>query len=264
MNILTALLASAAINGFFFFLAARMKTDVFTDITYSLTFAVLAVLGFVFRKGFHPEQAIVMIFVLLWAARLGSYLFRRILKTGVDHRFDAMRDKPSEFGKFWALQAVTVWIVMLPALGLYGAESIAAGEFLQRILLVAGSVLWISGFLIEAVADGQKYAFKNKPENAGKFMNQGLWKHARHPNYFGEILAWWGVALVALPFLSGWRLLYMAGPVFITVLLLFVSGVPLLEKSWEEKWGGDPAFREYKASTRLRVPLPKKGGGGGE
>lgn len=257
MNILTTLLLSLGINGLFFVLAARLKTDVFTDITYSLTFIVLGLLGFVFRRGPFPEQAIVLVFVLLWAVRLGSYLFRRILKTKVDHRFDAMRDSPVEFGKFWALQAVTVWVVMLPVTGLMNAEALWASPVLQRLTLVAGSILWIAGFTIEAVADHQKYAFKSAPENAGRFMNRGLWKYARHPNYFGEILAWWGLGIIALPFLSGSRLLYLVGPVFITVLLLFVSGIPLLEKSWEAKWGGDPDFQAYKSSTRLLVPLPK-------
>lgn len=252
-------LISIAVNGVFFVLAVRMKTDVFTDITYSLTFVLVAAFAFAFRSGSVPEQVFALAFVLAWAIRLGSYLFTRIRKTGVDHRFDSMRDNPVSFGSFWALQAVTVWIVMLLYYALMaGGAAAPASPFVARLAFLAGSVIFVAGFLLEAVADRQKSVFKGNPDNAGKFMDRGLWALSRHPNYFGEMLVWWGIALVALPWMRGWSLLTLIGPVFITVLLLFVSGIPLVEKAWKEKWGDDPAFQAYLKKTPLLVPFGRK------
>ena len=252
------ILISIGINLIFFALAVLIKTDVFTDITYSLAFILMAIFLFLLRKTLIPEQGILLIFVIIWALRLGSYLFTRILKTKVDHRFDDKRDNPVKFGIFWFLQAMTVWITMLPVYGLMAASPYEGPAVLQRLLLIIGAVVWIAGFAIEAIADYQKYRFKNVPENAERFMNQGLWKYARHPNYFGEILVWWGITIIAVPFFQRWQFLSLTGPLFITLMLLFVSGVPVLEKSWEKKWGEDPEFQEYMEYTRLLVPWPQK------
>jgi steroid 5-alpha reductase family enzyme len=110
--------------------------------------------------------------------------------------------------------------------------------------------------VIEAVADTQKSAFRAKAENGGRFVSTGLWHYSRHPNYFGEILLWWGVFLYAVPFLDGAAFAVVIGPIFITLLLLFVSGIPLLERSADEKYGDDPAYRDYKRRTSILVPLP--------
>lgn len=253
------LVISIAVNGVFFILAARMKTDVFTDITYSLTFVLVAAFTFAVRSGSIPEQVFALVFVVLWAVRLGGYLFTRIRKTGVDHRFDDKRGNPVRFGMFWSLQAITVWIAMLPFCTLMaGGEVQPVSPFIARLAFLAGSVIFTAGFLLEAVADRQKSVFKNNPENAGKFMRSGLWSLSRHPNYFGEMLVWWGIALVAFPWMRGFSFLTLIGPVFITVLLRFVSGIPLVEKGWKEKWGDDPEFQDYLNNTRMLVPVAKK------
>ena len=109
------------------------------------------------------------------------------------------------------------------------------------------------------MADAQKSAFKEKEENSGRFIASGLWRYSRHPNYFGEMLVWWGLFLYAVPVLHGAAFAVVIGPVFITLLLLFVSGVPPLERSADEKYGDDPAYREYKRRTSILVPLPPRG-----
>jgi steroid 5-alpha reductase family enzyme len=112
--------------------------------------------------------------------------------------------------------------------------------------------------VVEAVADAQKSAFRAKDENRGRFVTRGLWRYSRHPNYFGEILVWWGLFVYAVPVLHGAAYAVVIGPVFITLLLLFVSGIPLLERSADEKYGDDPAYRDYKRRTSILVPLPPR------
>jgi steroid 5-alpha reductase family enzyme len=251
--IVLSFVIALALNGAFFAVAAARRTDVVTDLSYSLTFALLAVV-LPLTGAREPSQLIASLLVLLWAIRLGGYLFRRILRMKVDHRFDAMRDKPLRFARFWLLQAVAVAVIMLPVSYLLDRSS--APGF--GAWAVAGAAVWLGGLLIEAVADAQKSAFRSKDENRGRFIASGLWRYSRHPNYFGEILVWWGLFLYAVPFLEGAAFAVVVGPVFITVLLLFVSGIPLLERSADDKYGDDPAYRDYKRRTSILMPLPPR------
>jgi steroid 5-alpha reductase family enzyme len=242
------------LNGAFFAVAAARKTDVVTDLSYSLTFALLAVV-LLFAGGREPVQLVASLLVVVWAVRLGTYLFRRILRMKVDHRFDGMRDKPLRFARFWFLQAVAVAVIMLPVSYLLD-RSDAPGFGAWAI---AGTVVWLTGLLIEAIADAQKSAFKSNDANRGRFITTGLWRYSRHPNYFGEMLVWWGLFVYAVPFLNGAAFAVVVGPIFITLLLLFVSGIPLLERSADEKYGADPSYLEYKRRTSILVPLPPRG-----
>ncbi len=253
MNLIQMLLVSLAINGVFFIIAALLRTDVFTDITYSLSFIVLAILLALSSNGRSPVQMLSIAAVVLWGLRLGSYLFNRILHIKVDHRFDDKRDNFVRFGSFWLLQAVTVWVVMLPVYGIVSARNASEIPF---SFLVPGLLVFSLGLVIETVADFQKYRFKMNPKNKGSFMSSGIWKYSRHPNYFGEMLVWWGIALPGILLFEGFAWLYFLGPVFITLLLLFVSGIPLLEKSAEAKWGKDEAYIRYRRTTSLLMPLP--------
>jgi steroid 5-alpha reductase family enzyme len=253
MAILVSFLVAVALNGAFFAVAAIRKTDVVTDLSYSLSFAVLAVV-LPFLGAGEPVQLVASLLVLLWAVRLGGYLFLRILRIKVDHRFDDMRDEPLRFARFWALQAISVAVIMLPVSYLLGRDNPPGfGHW-----AVAGVAIWLVGLAIETLADAQKSAFKSKDENRGRFIASGLWRYSRHPNYFGEMLVWWGLFVYAVPFLDGWSWAVVIGPVFITLLLLFVSGIPLLERSADEKYGDDPAYREYKRRTSILVPLPPR------
>ncbi len=251
--ILLSFVVSLAVNAAFFVIAAIRKTDVVTDLSYSLSFAVLAIV-LPLSGASEPVQLIASLLVLIWAARLGVYLFRRILRIKVDHRFDQMRDKPLRFARFWFLQAITVAVVMLPVSYLLGEDDPpGSGPW-----MIAGAAIWLIGLVIEAVSDAQKSAFKGKKTEGERFITSGLWKYSRHPNYFGEILVWWGLFLFSVPFLHGAAFAVVLGPVFITVLLLFVSGIPLLEQSADAKYGDDPAYREYKRRTSILLPLPPR------
>jgi steroid 5-alpha reductase family enzyme len=242
-----------AVNGAFFAVAAARRTDVVTDLSYSLTFAVLAIV-LPFTGGRDAVQLLAALLVVVWAVRLGAFLFRRILRMKVDHRFDDVRDKPLRFARFWLLQALAVAVIMLPVSYLLdqgGAPAFGAWAF-------AGAAVWLAGLLIEAVADAQKSAFKADEANRGRFIASGLWGYSRHPNYFGEILVWWGLFLYAVPFLHGAAFAVIAGPLFITLLLLFGTGIPPLERSAAAKHGDDPAYRDYKRRTSILVPLPPR------
>ena len=251
--ILLSFVIALTVNGAFFSVAAVRKTDVVTDLSYSLTFALLAV-SLPFTGAREPVQLVAALLVLVWAMRLGAYLFRRILRIKVDHRFDGMRDDPLRFARFWLLQAITVAVVLLPVSYLLGREHPPhLGAW-----AIAGTGLWLAGLVLETVADAQKSAFKSKEENRGRFISGGLWRYSRHPNYFGEMLVWWGLFVYTVPVLHGAAVAVVAGPVFITLLLLFVSGIPPLERSADEKHGNDPAYRDYKRRTSILVPLPPR------
>ena len=252
--ILLSLGIALAVNGVFFAVAAARRTDVVTDLSYSLTFAVLAVV-LLFTGAAEPVQLVASLLVVVWAVRLGTYLFRRIMRMKVDHRFDGMRDDPLRFARFWLLQAITVAVVMLPVTYLLDRDDPPG----LGAWSIAGAAVWLVGLLVEAIADAQKSAFRAKVENRDRFVASGLWRYSRHPNYFGEMLVWWGLFLYTVPVLHGAAFAVVAGPVFITLLLLFVSGIPPLERSAEEKYGNDPAYREYKRRTSILVPLPPRG-----
>lgn len=251
-NILSALILSFGIQALFFLFAAGFKTDKVTDFSYSLSFIILVMVLLLQGRAFEPVQIGFALCVVAWALRLGAYLFTRILKIGKDDRFDDKRGDVVKFLAFWVLQALTVWLVMLPAAVFLGTESIPSAPLLTG----AGFLLWLAGFVIEAVSDAQKFRFKSNPENRGKWIDSGLWRYSRHPNYFGETLLWWGLFLVVLPVLEGMLYLTVLGPVSITLLLLFVSGIPLLEQSADKRYGDNASYLDYKRRTSIFIPLP--------
>ena len=244
-----------AVNGVFFAVAAARRTDVVTDLSYSLSFALLA-LVLPFTGAREPVQLVASLLVLVWAVRLGAYLFRRILRMKVDHRFDGMRDEPLRFARFWLLQALAVAVIMLPVSYLLGrddAPGFGAWAF-------AGAALWLAGLADRGDRRRAEIGVPGeRATTAGASSTAGLWRYSRHPNYFGEILVWWGLFVYAVPFLDGIAFAVVAGPLFITVLLLFVSGIPPLERSADEKYGADAAYRDYKRRTSILVPLPPRG-----
>ena len=248
--ILQSLLISLLIQVFFFIIASTNKTDKVTDLSYGLTFILIAIISFA-RSTQNLAHWLLLAMISLWGVRLAGYLFMRIVKIKKDSRFDQIRNSWVEFGKFWLLQALAVWIITLPAV-LFFAQVDAS---LLSLISILGLITWLTGLLIEAIADQQKFNFKNQPENKDKWTDVGLWQYARHPNYFGEMLCWWGVFLFCTPAFSGWQFASIVGPVFITCLLLFVSGVPLLEKRYAKKYGKNKEYRQYVKRTRLLVPV---------
>lgn len=248
-----ASLTAIVVNGLFFAYASVRKTDVVTDLSYSLSFGMVSLTLILLN----PDAGFVVLLpawlTILWALRLGGYLFTRIIKTKVDHRFDSMRNEPLKFARFWILQAAAVAVIVLPVVASV-ASQVRPRNF--GFFETLGLFMWLAGFAIEAVSDAQKSAFK-KSGSKGVIMT-GLWRYSRHPNYFGETLLWWGIFVYSLPSLSGGLYWTVLGPVFITLLLLFVSGIPLLEKSADAKYGEDSDYREYKRKTSIFIPLPPR------
>lgn len=246
-----ALLVSLAINLSMFVVAFRLQSDKLTDVSYAATFATIAIWAFATsdKAVFH---SLLLAMVLFWALRLGGFLLYRVIGKGKDARFDGMRGDFVQFGKFWLAQAVTVFVLMIPSVLGFAMNS--------RITLLSliGLAVWVVGLVCESAADFQKLAFSKNPANKDKWIATGIWKYSRHPNYFGEILVWVGVYLYVVSSLSLFQAIVgLISPVFIITLLLFVSGVPILEKSADKRWGNIPAYRAYKKRTSVLLPWPR-------
>ena len=189
--------------------------------------------------------------VLVWAFRLGGYLFLRILKTKEDKRFDKIRDSFLKFLGFFTLQGVTVFMIIFPCINLFKQE-----DSDLTLASMPGFAIYLLGIIMESIADHQKYRFRDDPKNKNKWITHGLWQYSRHPNYFGEILVWTGIYLFAFPHLPyNHRLLGIISPLYIFCLLYFVSGVPMLERSANKRWGKDPAYQAYKKKTKVLIPF---------
>jgi len=238
--LLQTLLFSVIFNLVVFIPAFILKTDKLTDLSYSLTFIVATIYVF-FSRPYSTGSLLLLIMVLIWALRLGIFLFVRIRNQKKDSRFDNMRGDFFKFMGFWLLQGLTVWLVLLPVI-LYD------GKF-----FIIGMLIWLIGFLIESFADFQKFAFNNNSKNSKKFITTGLWKYSRHPNYLGEMLCWIGIYVFAGVWSWG-----IISPLYIIGLLVFVSGIPLLEKKADKVWGHLQSYKKYKKETPVLVPWFKK------
>ncbi|RJR29470.1 DUF1295 domain-containing protein [Candidatus Microgenomates bacterium] len=253
MNIFTeSLLLVLGIQIMFFALAYLLQTDKVTDVSYAMSFFVTAVFVLIRTGHLLPVHILLLMLIFAWSARLGTYLFVRIIKTKRDKRFDRIRDSFMKFALFWVFQGVSVWIILLPSILVLSMSNV----LVERVSLLGLFVSYL-GLAIETVADYQKFVFKNNPKNKDKWIASGLWKYARHPNYFGEMLVWWGVFVFVFPYLSGPGFTVVVGPIFITVLLRFISGIPPLEKRYALKYKSNRDYLKYKNSTHLLVPLPK-------
>ncbi len=229
------------------------QTEKFFDLTGSITYITVIVTAVLFSPSAGARSYLLMALVVIWAARLGSFLFRRILKAGADARFDDLKPSFPRFLMTWTLQGLWVSFTLAAALAAIAARGESTG---LDVFAVAGLIVWLIGFGIEVAADAQKSRFRAKPENKGRFINTGLWSWSRHPNYFGEIVLWLGVAIIAFPALGGWQYVTLISPVFVALLLTRISGVPLLEARADEKWGGQADYEAYKARTPVLIPLP--------
>lgn len=251
-NLIRTLVTSFALQIMFFTVAATYKTDKLTDLSYGLTFIALSLLLLFVNPSPIFLQYLIVAMVSLWGIRLAAFLFIRILKTGKDNRFDGVRENFLKFASFWFLQALSVWIIMLPVTFIMGSDPGPK----YGIFATLGVIIWLIGFVIETLADFQKYKFKSR--NKEGFINTGLWKYSRHPNYFGEMLMWWGIFIFAIPFLKGIGWLSIIGPSYITYLLLKVTGIPPLEKAYDKRFKNDKKYKEYKRKTSILILLPQK------
>ena len=245
-----------AINWAVFVPSFLARTETYFDLTGALTYLTVTAVALVLSDGLDARAWIAAALVWIWALRLGSFLFRRVRRDGGDGRFDRMKHDVAEFLMTWTIQGL--WVSLTLAAALVVITTTERADF--GVLGVIGLVIWVVGFAIEVVADTQKSAFKADPANAGRFITTGLWSWSRHPNYFGEITLWTGMAVLALPVLSGWNWVALISPLFVFVLLTRISGIPMLERRAHKRWGDDPAFQAYTANTSVLVPLPPKKG----
>jgi len=254
MIIWIALAISLVFNLCAFTVAYNSKTDKLTDVSYAGTFIALLLVGLIQSPSSSVYSWLVVGMIALWAVRIGVFLLIRIHKAGRDRRFDEVRDNFIKFLSFWVLQAVTAWMLMLGALVYLqqGVKPVVS-------FLVAGMIIWFVGLMVETIADWQKFEFNKRQKNKNNWISKGLWKYSRHPNYFGEILVWFGVYIFVVSGLNGSaQYIAMVSPLFITFILLFVSGVPLLEKSADMRWGENKKYQNYKKSTSVIIPFPPK------
>tara|TARA_Y100000588_G_scaffold158125_1_gene172064 strand:- start:1555 stop:2391 length:837 start_codon:yes stop_codon:yes gene_type:complete len=240
-----AVLIAFAIQWVLFIPAYLMQTEKFYDLAGSLTY--ISIISYVFYKSseFNLGNLVLSLFIIIWAVRLGSFLFFRIKKAGEDKRFRDIKPSPTRFFMTWTLQGM--WVSICSACAIT-AMSTSEG-ILMNTLFFVGAITFILGFLIEVIADNQKTKFRSNPNNKDKFISTGLWSYSRHPNYLGEITLWTGVAIMSFSSLSGLQLITLISPVFTYFLLVYVSGVRLLETRGKRKWGHLDSYQEYIKNT---------------
>ncbi len=240
------------INWLAFIPAQIQKTEKFFDLTGSITYITVLLVAVTLSPVVDARSMLLVGIIGVWAIRLGSFLFLRIRAAGEDRRFREIKRSFARFLLTWTLQGLWVTFSLAAALAAITTEL----RLELGVIEWLGFLVWVFGFGFEVIADRQKSQFKEKPENDGKFIRTGLWSWSRHPNYFGEIVLWIGVALIALPVLRGWQLVTLISPIFVTLLLTRISGIPMLENRADEKWGGQQDYEAYKSKTSILIPRP--------
>lgn len=248
-------IAFAFIMQWILYIPAVLKgTEKFYDLSGGLGFVGVTLFVLLATPHLTGLGWVLGLMVILWAVRLATFLFVRVMKSGADDRFDDIKNHKIRFLLTWTLQGL--WVAVVASAAWAGITS-NSGEGFSWVTAV-GIIIWLLGMGIEVTADFQKYAFKNDPSNKGKFIRTGIWAHSRHPNYFGEITLWVGVFIAAAPALEGWQWVTILSPILTTLLLTKVSGIPLLEKKADARWGGQADYEEYKKNTPVLVPKLKK------
>jgi len=251
-NLVLTLLICLIWNLFFYIIAAYCKFDKVTDMAYGTNFIVVVIVNLVLNGTFYMRQIVVSALVCFWAVRLVCYLFMRILAIGSDKRFDLYRERPLLLLRFWVFQLLSIWVIVLPEVILNSKQSDM--DFNWRDYL--GWCMFLVGFICEIISDHQKFTFRLNPNNNCHWCDVGLWRYSRHPNYFGEILLWYGLFVSCSASFSGPDYLTILGPIYLTLILLFLSGIPKLESSGDEKFWGITEYQEYKRNTSVLIPLP--------
>jgi steroid 5-alpha reductase family enzyme len=238
-----------AIQWVLFIPAYLFRTEKFFDLAGSVTY-IFAV-AFVFYKSnddllsYDIGSLILSIVIIFWALRLGSFLFLRIKKAGEDKRFKEIKTSPTRFFMTWSLQGM--WVSLCSACAL---TALANPNGIQtNLLFYFGLFIFLSGFILEIIADTQKSKFRSNTKNKNLFINTGLWSFSRHPNYLGEIILWLGISIMSISALNEWQYVTLISPVFTYVLLVYISGVRLLEESGKEKWGHLEEYKKYLKNT---------------
>ena len=240
-----------------FAVAWTLKTERYYDLTGSLTYLVVVILAWRLGQPASWGANLLFVAVVVWATRLGSFLFLRVIEVGEDQRFRHIKESAPRFLMAWTLQgawvAITVSAVLVALLPAHGAPAGPHGVFSKSVFAL-GYIVAIAGLALEITADQQKTRFRKNPENKGRFIHTGLWSRSRHPNYFGEILFWLGLAVAATPSMSGIQYAAWLSPLFVYFLLTRLSGIPTLARRGQKLWGDDPAYQAYLATTPRLLP----------
>ena len=230
------------------------QTEHYFDLTGSISYLMAISLCFMLNPSSDPRDLIIGLLIVIWAIRLGTFLFTRVKKDGMYKRFTVMKTQFIWYLMTWTIGGLWVFITMAAGLAAITSNETVALSWPALI----GVCLWLLGFTIEVIADKQKRDFKKNPTKENEFITTGLWAWSRHPNYFGEIVLWIGIALIALPALSGWQLATLISPIFVYILLTKISGVPLLENRALKKWGSDLDYTSYLERTpKIMLKKPK-------
>ncbi len=240
------------LNWIVFIPAYIFQTEHYFDATGTLTYLSLVGIGLSASGGGHWRAWLLAFLVSMWAIRLGTFLFARVKRAGSDGRFDKLKPNFARYLMVWSLQAL--WVSLTLAAALAAITSNGAGPI--GWFTVIGVILFVAGFVIEVEADEQKSVFRSREENADQFIRTGLWAWSQHPNYFGEILLWFGIALIAWPALHGWQYVTLISPIFVYVLLVHISGIPLLDPRARRQWGDDADYQTYINNTPKLIPRP--------
>lgn len=234
-----------SIQWIFFIPAYIFQTEKFFDLTGSITYLTTVFAALYITDSGKISDYIIVSCVAIWAIRLGSFLFMRIHKAGEDRRFREIKTNFTRFFMTWTLQGMWVSMCLLCVLT---ALSSYSGIIVNNIFYI-GLMIFISGFIIEVLADHQKTVFRKNIDNMDKFISSGLWAYSRHPNYFGEILLWLGIAVMSFSSLEGFQYFTLISPIFVYILLVYISGIRMLENQANKKWGHLDSYKEYLKNT---------------
>ena len=239
----------------FFIPSYALKTDHYFDLIGSSSYIATVITAAMLSPSLDMRGMIISGMIIIWAIRLGLFLFTRIKQDGKDVRLDVIKTKFIRFLNLWTLGGL--WVLVTMGAGLAAITSTISLEI--GIIGYIGIGLWIFGFMVEVMADSQKRQFRKDPNNKGRFISTGVWSWSQHPNYFGEITLWFGIALLAYPVLSGGQLATLISPVFVYLLLTKVSGINLLDNIAQERWGSDSEYLDYtRRTSKLILSPPKK------
>ena len=255
MNAFTFILIIAVLLQVIFFIPSfLLKTEKYYDLVGSLTYITTISLAYFSVENKTMIDSIIYVYVMVWALRLGIYLFRRVRNDGKDVRFEKAKRHFFWFLQYWMGQALWVSLTACAAI----IAILSPEEDTLPVLAMVGMALWLSGFAIESISDYQKRVFRKENNPSESFIHTGLWARSRHPNYFGEITLWTGIAVIALNTLNGIEYETLISPVFVYILLTRMSGVNLLERIADERYGHLEEYQRYKRNTPVLVPKLSK------
>ena len=251
MNAFTFILIIAVLLQVIFFIPSfLLKTEKYYDIVGSLTYIITISIAYFSVENKTMIDSIIYFYVMVWASRLGIYLFRRVRNDGKDIRFEKAKRHFFWFLQYWMGQALWVSLTACAAI----IAILSPEDNTLPVFAIIGMALWLSGFAIESISDYQKRVFRKENNPSESFIRTGLWARSRHPNYFGEITLWTGIAVIALNTLTGIEYITLISPVFVYILLTRMSGINLLERIADERYGHLEEYQRYKSTTPVLIP----------